>query len=173
MKKIILITVPLAALAACGGGGGTENKASGKAESLKAGQYEVTTEVTAFRGADEGRPKINTPQGTRTTRSVCVNDVASLPADLFADDGFTCNNSSQGFARGGTLSANLSCRRAGLSGAIGVTITGTFQAESFEAQRELVTSLSTDGDVVINSRLQGRRTGDCTAAPAAEKGKGK
>jgi hypothetical protein len=171
MTRTIWAVVPALALAACGGGEG-ENKAKGRADALQPGQYEVTAEVTAFRAADKGSPMINTPQGTRSTRSVCVADGAALPPDLFADEGFNCRNAGNAFARGGTINVNLQCQREGLSGEMGYSVTGTFQADSFEVQRQLTTRLTTDGDVVIGYNLQGRRTGECSATPAPAAGNG-
>lgn len=170
---MLLVAVPLVVLAACGGGAEVANKGKAKAESLQPGQYEVTAEVTAFKAADKGTPKIDTKQGSSTTRSVCVTGAAALPTDLFADEGFVCRNAGTMFARGGTLSASLECTRAGLTGAMGYAVSGTFGADSFEAERQLKTRLSTDGDVEVTSTLRGRRTGECTAAPAggAEKSK--
>lgn len=165
MTKLILASLPLIALAACGGG--AENKAKAKVEGMTPGQYEVAAEVTNFRNADDGKAKIDTPKGTRTTRSVCLGAGAS-PADLFADEGFTCRENSRGFASGGTLNLTLSCSRPGLpTGEVGLTVTGTFTADGFEAERTMETAFVTDGDVVIASRFTGRRTGDCTPAPAA------
>lgn len=174
MKKAYLSAIPLLALAACGGAGADNKaKAPAAADSLQPGQYEVTAEVTDFRSADDGRPKIDTPKGTRSTRSVCVAGGSGLPADLFADQGFECRDAGQGFASGGTINSSFSCGRYGLpTGEIGVSVSGTFGADSFEVQRQLITKFTTDGDVVIATRLQGRRTGECSAAPAgAPKGK--
>src|SRR5687768_7009046 len=75
MKWAIVCAIPLVALAACGGA--EENKAKGKADTMQPGQYEVTAEVTNFRAADKGTPKINTKQGDSTTRSVCLTEGAS------------------------------------------------------------------------------------------------
>jgi hypothetical protein len=173
--RMLLWAIPLVTLAACGGAGsGAENKGKAKAKTLQPGQYEVTAEVTAFKAADKGTPKIDTKQGTSTTRSVCVTDPAALPTDLFADEGFVCRNAGSMFARGGTLSASLECTRAGLTGAMGYAVSGTFSGDAFEAERQLKTRLSTDGDVEVTATLRGRRTGECTAAPApggAEKSK--
>lgn len=166
VSRAIVWTAGALTLAACGGGG-EANKATAKADTLQPGQYEVTAAVTSFRAADKGTPKINTKQGDSTTRSVCVADGAALPPDLFADDGFTCRNSGDMYARGGTLNVTLQCDVAGQRGSAGYSVTGSFGADSFEAERSLETLFSTDGDVVIASTITGRRTGDCTAAPAA------
>lgn len=176
MTKLILAFAAVSALAACGGG--EEKKAKGRADALQPGQYEVTSEVTAFRAADQGKPRIDTPQGTRATRSVCVTNGAALPPELFADEGMTCRPPAGSFVRGGTINMSLNCQRPGLAGEIAYSVSGTFEAESFEVQRQLSTALAGDGDVVIGSTARGRRTGECAAAapgnaaaPAGGKGK--
>lgn len=169
MKWAIFCAIPLVALAACGDGA-TENKAKGKAERLQPGQYEVTAEVTNFKAADQGKPKIETKQGDSTTRSVCVPEGAAPPAELFTDEGFTCRSGGDLRVRNGSINANLDCTGTGLSGQVGYAVTGTFDGESFEAERQLKTRLTTDGDVEIASTIRGRRTGECTAAPAAPAG---
>jgi hypothetical protein len=157
-------------LAACGAP--SANKAKESVAALEAGQYEVTSEVTQFRKADEGKPRINTPVGTRTTRSVCVSDGAALPPDLFADEGLTCQDGASNYARNGRLNLNVRCTRPDLKGDLGYTVSGTFDAQSFRADRQLNTIFSTDGDVIVGATVQGRRTGACTApaAPAAPAG---
>jgi len=165
-KALLWVAVPAVALAACGGGGEEGNKTKARAQNLAPGQYEVTAEVTNFRKADEGTPKIEAEVGSRTTRSVCVTDGAQLPPELFIEEGYSCQAAGDAFARGGSINITYRCTRPDLSGAIGTNVSGTFEAESFEAQRTLSTQLSTDGDVVIASNLTGRRTGDCSAAPA-------
>ena len=160
-----LCLVPVLALAACGGD--TQNKSKAGGAVLQPGQYEVTAEVTNFRKADQGTAKIDTPAGTRTTRSVCLTGTPDATPDLFADEGFTCQTYGGAYARNGMLNLSLTCSRPGLDGQLGYSISGSYDARSFQADRTLTTALSTDGDVVIVSRAQGRRTGDCSAAPAA------
>lgn len=167
MGKALIGMIPLVILAACGGAA-EENKAKGKAERLQPGQYEVTAEVTNFKAADKGVPKIEAKQGDSMTRSVCVPEGATTPpAELFADEGYACRSGGDVFVRNGSINANLDCTGTGLSGQVGYTVTGTFTADSFEAERLLKTRLTTDGDVEINSTLRGRRTGECSAAPAS------
>jgi hypothetical protein len=163
-----LYLVPVLALAACGGG--SENKAKAGAETLAPGQYEVTAVVTQFQQKDEGTPKINMPKDTRVTRSVCVPAGGVLPPDLFADEGVNCQDASASYARNGVINVGLRCTRPDLSGGLAYSVNGSFDAQSFRAQRQLTTTLSTDGDVVIAAQVEGRRTGDCTAAPAAAGG---
>lgn len=159
-----LMVAPVVALAACGGGEQNQSKAK-SADALQPGQYEVAAEVTQFRQADEGTPKLDTPVGTRTTRSVCLAGARPGP-DLFADEGFACQSDGSEYVRGGTVNMTLRCTREGWQGGANYSVNGTFEADSFEAERRLTTALTGDGDVVVTARLQGRRTGECTAAPA-------
>lgn len=159
-----LCLIPVLALAACGGQ--SENKAKAGAQTLEAGQYDVTAVVTQFRQADEGAPKITTPKDTRTSRSVCVPGGGTLPPDLFADAGLACRDAGGSYARNGSINLSIHCTRPDLRGDITYSVNGSFDARSFRADRQLTTSLTTDGDVVIASRVEGRRTGECTAQPA-------
>ena len=163
-----LCVVPVLLLAACGGQ--TENKAKAGAATLEPGQYEVTSVVTQFSQADEGKAKIDTPQGTRTTRSVCVPPGEGLPPQLFADEGMNCEDASASYARSGVINVGLRCTHPDLQGGIGYSVNGSFDAQSFKADKQLTTSLTTDGDVVVTSQVEGRRTGECSAAPAADAG---
>jgi hypothetical protein len=165
-----LCVVPVLALAACGGQ--SENKAKAGAETLEAGQYEVTAVVTQFRQADEGAPKIKMEPNARTTRSACVPPGGALPPELFADEGLSCTDASASYARNGVINVGLRCSRPDLQGDVAYSVNGSFDAQSFRADRQLTTTLTTDGDVVIASTLEGRRTGDCTPGSGANESAG-
>ena len=162
MRRLASIAVLL--LAACGEAP-AENKAAPAAAAPAPGQWELSGEVTRFTRADQGAPRINTPVGTRTTENVCVGPGGRLPSAMFAGAGFTCTYPDY-YVRGGRVNVTLHCRREGLSGDIPMTVNGSFQADSIEYTRNLRTSLVSDGDVEINTRVTGRRTGDCTPAAA-------
>jgi hypothetical protein len=161
MRWIVCTTVVII-LTACGGA--EENKAATKAASLPTGQWALTAEVTTFTKADQGTPQIDTPVGTRTTESVCVG-AGRPPEALFAGAGYDCTYDSF-YARNGRMNVTMICRREGLNGSIPTTADGQFQADSLEYTRDMRTALSGDGDVQIRQRVTGRRTGDCTPAPA-------
>jgi hypothetical protein len=156
----LLACIPIALVAGCGGET-AENKAEPVAATFAPGQWELTTEVTGFRQADQGRPSINTPVGTRATGRYCVARGHELPTEFFSDQGYRCNYGSY-YVRNGRVNVTLSCTRAGLSGSVSMSADGTFQAASVEFQRDLRTALDGDGDVVVTARITGRRTGDCT-----------
>ncbi len=163
MRWIACTTILI--LAACGGAA-EQNKAATKAANIAAGQWELTSEVTAFNKADQGTPRINTPVGTRATETVCAG-ADRPPAELFGGPDYDCRYDNY-YARNGRLNVTLMCRREGLTGNISATASGDFTADSVEYERDIATSLAGDGDVRITSRVTGRRTGDC--APEAPAG---
>jgi hypothetical protein len=164
-----LVLLPLLVVAGCGGDGGPQanNGAAAAAApvSLPAGQWELASEVTAFTKADNGRPKIDTPVGTRAAVSVCVGAGAQAPAELFTEAGYDCSMGNY-YARNGRLNVSLLCQRSGLEGSIPVTVDGNFTADTLDYTRNVRTVLTTEGDVTIDSHVTGRRTGPC--APAAD-----
>ena len=164
-----LLMIPLLLAAGCGESATEEKKAS-RAASVEAGQWELTSEVTGLTSADSGAPAINTPVGTRATQSVCISGEGRAPAELFSGEGYACTFNNYYF-RNGRINTMMSCTRDGLQGNIAMSIDGTFETGELSFTRDIRTSLATDGDVVINERVTGRRTGECVADadPAANK----
>jgi hypothetical protein len=161
----IMACIPLlVVVAACGEA--EQEVAAPKASSLTPGQWELASEVTAFRAVDQGEPKIDTPVGTRATELVCVGD-GQAPSALFSGEGYQCRTDNF-YLRGGRINVTMQCTREGLSGSIPITVDGNFEAESLEYNREMRTVLATDGDVQITARVTGRRTGECPPEPEGD-----
>lgn len=160
---------PLLVLAACSEGAAPTKQEAGTpaAQQLSAGQWEMTTEVTSLTQRDKGAPAIDMPVGSRSIVSSCVAeaDVKKPQPALFAPEGSECTYRDI-YMRGGRLNATLACSRPGLGGTIASNVNGSFTAETFEGTATTETSLAGEGDVRIDTKLTGRRTGDCTAAPA-------
>lgn len=167
MRRTILIG--LIALAGCGGGGGTtaqnDAAAAEPPETLPAGQWQLDTTVIASRGVGPGSPRIQARVGDRSAAAACVGAGAQAPTMLFAEPGYDCHYDTY-YARGGYINANLRCQKSGLSGSIGISINGTYTADRIDYTRQLLTQLSTDGDVAIDWHVTGHRAGACTPAPA-------
>lgn len=167
MRALALIAVVF--VAGCGEAP-VENKVE-RAAAIAPGQWELTSEVTGFRQADQGRPGINTPVGTRATASICVGAGSQLPTAFFAGEGYRCAyGTGSYYVHGGRINLTMACTREGLTGNIAMSVEGTFQANSAEFRRNVRTILVSDGDVEIDSRVTGRRTGDCTPDAAGDAG---
>jgi len=159
-------------VAGCGGEA-TENKVE-RAAALAPGQWELTSEVTSFRQADQGRPGIATPVGSRATANICVGAGSELPTAFFAGEGYRCAyGTGSYYVHGGRINVTLTCTREGLTGNITMSADGAFQANSAEFRRNLRTILVGDGDVEIESRTTARRTGDCTPDAGGGEGQNK
>lgn len=160
----LMLIIPLILAAGCSETAPEEKKAS-RLAILEPGQYELSSEVTRLTNVDDGAAAINTPVGTRATQSVCVGADGRAATDLFSGEGYACSYDNY-YVRNGRINALLSCTRDGLQGQISMTVDGTFEAGQLSYDRNVRTILATDGDVLIDHRVTGRRTGDCAAAAA-------
>jgi hypothetical protein len=170
-----LIIVPLCLVAACSGGGGEENKAVEAAASMKAGQWEISSEVTAFRSTDKAMPALKATVGDKATAPACIEagDEDKPPPEMFAGAGYECSYKDR-YIRSGRINVSLDCKRDALEGSILMTVQGTYTGDSFEGTASANSYLSGDGDFAMSSKVSGRRTGPACAAPAEDaKGKAK
>jgi outer membrane murein-binding lipoprotein Lpp len=170
MRRAVILTSLV--LAGCGGEAPKQAEApKAAATELSAGQWEVATEVTQFTQMDKGKAAIDTPAGTRATETVCVGagEGKQPPAALLAgSNAYTCTYNNH-YMSSGTLNTQLDCRREGVSGQVMMSLDGSYTADTLEANQSLTTYLPGQGDVRIQSKVTGRRTGECTAAPAEPK----
>ena len=169
-----LIIAPLCLAAACSGGGGEEKKAEEAAAAMQAGQWEIGSEVTAFRSTDKATPALKAAVGDKATTAACIEagKEAKPPAEIFAGAGYECDYKDS-YIRSGRITATLDCERDALEGRIFMTIEGSYKGDSFEARSTANSYLSGEGDFAMNSKISGRRTGPTCAAPADDKGKAK
>lgn len=162
----------LVLVAGCDGGAppAKQVQAPKAAQALTAGQWETVTEVTDFASADDGSPAIDTPKGTKLTNSVCVaaGEEKKPPAALLAGaPRYDCRYGNH-YMSEGTLNSDLTCTREGLRGQVMIGLDGSYTADTLEFNQSLSTALSGSGDVRINAKVTGRRTGECTATPATK-----
>jgi hypothetical protein len=158
----------LAATALAGGCGGEPEKAKApeRPQAMQAGQWQSTSEVTNFRQADQGRPRLNMPIGTRGSAAACVEaaDVTRPPEELFVGSDFEdCAWGENFYMRNGRLISSMTCQRDGV-GNVEVTVSVDFTPNSYEGTVEFVTRLPTDGDVIVAARSRGTRAGECPVA---------
>jgi hypothetical protein len=164
-----LIIVPLCLAAACSGGGGVENKAEEAADTLQAGQWEVSYEVTNFRSTDKATPALKAAVGDKATAPACIEagKEDKPPPEMFAGTGYECEYKDH-YVQSGRINVSLDCERDALEGHIMVTVEGTYKGDSFEGTSNSTSYLSGDGDFAMSSKFSGRRTGPACAAPAAD-----
>jgi hypothetical protein len=168
-----LIAIPLCLAAACSGGG-EENKAAEVADAMQAGQWEISSEVTAFRSTDKATPGLKAAVGDKNAAPACIEagKENKPPAEMFAGLGYECDYKDR-YISGNRINLSLECEREALDGKVMVSVQGTYAGESFEGTTTATSFLPGDGDFVMNSKISGRRTAPACAAPAAEDKKGK
>ena len=162
------VLTPLLVLVACSEGGEPAAKqAEAPAKELRAGEWEITREVTAVTPRDDGPPAIKAAVGDKVVQKSCVApaDVRKPKGDLFAGEGSECTSRDL-YMSNGRMNATLACSRPGLSGNIATIVNGTFKAETIDATATTETSLLSEGDVKITENLTGRRVGECPAEQA-------
>ena len=161
----LLIMVPFAAVAACGGE--AEKKVETRAAHIDSGQWETGFEVTTFTTRDAGPPKINSPVGTRSSGVTCVTaeNATRPPPTIFVGAPFECEYQDF-YMRNGRINLLMQCRHPDFGERVGVTAVGDFTATGYQATVQYTTREAGPGDVVVVTRATGRRTGAaCTAPP--------
>ena len=162
-----LIIVPLCLAAACSDGGGEANKAAEAADSMQSGQWEISSEVTAFRSTDKATPALKAAVGDKATAPACIEGGKEdkPPAAMFAGVGYECDYKDR-YLRGGRINVSLECERESLEGKIQMTVEGTYTGDTFTGTTNANSFLSGDGDFAMTTKVNGRRTGPTCVAPA-------
>jgi len=160
----LLLLAGLAALAGCGEAE-QKAKAPPKPDAIRAGQWQSSLEVTHMRSMDKGRPRLDRPPGTRIAGGACVGPgaVSRPPVELFVGNELQDCEYTNFYMRAGRINTQLACRRTGLQGDVGASVTARFTGETIDGTLAISTFLVTDGDVVVTTRFSARRTGDCAA----------
>jgi hypothetical protein len=161
----LFILTPLLVLAACSEGEQPAKKEAEAPKQLTAGQWEMTSEVTKVTQRDQGKPALSATEGSKTTTSSCLAeaDLKNPQPAFFVGEEMQCTSRDVYMARG-RANVTLACKKAGLPGEIATIVNGTYTADSFEGTVTTETSLLGDGDVKVDAKLNGRRTGECSVA---------
>ncbi len=177
----IMVAASIVMLAACGGGNGqdsadpspagegTETSGAGSSASssgdigasLRAGQWETTTEIV--RMSMPNMPAGMTPPvPPPTTVSMCLT-----PEQVQQTNGGFLTGNADGNCRtenlamtGGRIQGQVICENAGAS--MHATVSGKFTPDSYELEQRVRTS-SEGQNIDLEARVRGRRTGDCAA----------
>lgn len=131
-------------------------------ETLAPGLYELTSEVTAVSSTDNSTPATSLKQGDKSTVRACVSKDGPA-SELFAETPADKCEVKNSYVRYGRISAQMSCKRDGLSGDVMPAMMGSFRADSFEGEITTLTYLTKDGDYRMNRKISAKRVGDCPA----------
>jgi hypothetical protein len=161
------------ALGACSGG--AADKAGEEAAApatLPAGQWQANWEVTAMRQTDHApKPAVAAKVGDKDQADLCVGkgDGAKPNPALFGGPGYDCAYQSS-YIKDGMMTADLACTRAGVHGAINMSMRGTYDSKSYEGTIEANSYLPGPGDFAMTRKIGGKFVAPaCQPAAAAAK----
>ena len=166
MSKSIGVTGLVMMLAACG----EQAKAPASEEapaSLAAGLYEVSGEVTQLASTDKTTPATKLKQGDKMVTRACVAADGVPDPALLAEEGDDCTIKNS-YIRNGRMSAQMSCKRSGMSGEVMPAMMGSFTKDGFEGDITTLTYFIKDGDYRLTRKVTAKRVGDCPAGGAAQ-----
>jgi cytochrome c1 len=165
MKKLALFAPTLVLCAAC----------SGSAVSLQPGQWETTIQFSSIEvpGAPEAMiAPMRTMMAQPQTSSACMTpEEAANPGNRMMNpngDNSGCQMSENTFA-GGVIKIHATCQTP--RGTMTMNMDGSYTATTMQARinQQIQAPPGTAGpqSVRLAGNLSGRRTGECTSAPAA------
>lgn len=127
---------------------------------LAAGQYEASWKVTSLRSVDKTTPATNLKQDAAGTTLACIAADGTIDPALFAEDGDDCTAKNP-YVRNGRIGLDLTCKREGESGEVRQSVSGTFKADSLDAEVSTTTYLSGAGDYAMTRTVTAKRVGEC------------
>ena len=167
MRKLFGAAGLALALAACGGEqqqAATEEKAPA---TLPAGLYEMSAEVTQLASTDKTTPATKLKQGDKLVTRACVAADGVPDPALLAEEGDSCTIKNS-YIRNGRMSAQMSCKRDGMSGEVMPAMMGSYTKDGFEGEITTLTYFIKDGDYRLTRAVTAKRVGDCPAGGAEQ-----
>ena len=141
-----------------------ENEAETTGE-LAPGLYQATWTVSGIKSTDTSPPSNGVEQGATGTTQGCVAADGTIDPSLFAEGEDECTASSS-YVRGGRISMQLECSRAGESGQVMQSVNGSGNGDGIEAEVSTTTYLAAVGDYQMTRTLTAKRVGECPPAGA-------
>jgi hypothetical protein len=163
----IFAIVAIGMVAGCSGEAAPSDAPAKAAAALTAGEYAMTSTITAFRSTDGATPLTKAKLGAVTETKACVAADGTLDPAIFAEAGDSCT-STNSYVRGGRISMQLSCTRPSAPGQIMPGVDATFTADAFEGTATTTTYLQGFGDYALTRTIAAKRVGDCPAEVAAK-----
>ena len=127
---------------------------------LQGGQYEASWKVASLRSVDKTTPATNLKQDATGTTLACIADDGTIDPALFAEDGDSCTAKNP-YVRNGRIGLDLTCKRKGTSGEVRQSVSGSFKADTLDAEVSTTTYLSGAGDYAMTRTISAKRVGEC------------
>lgn len=156
----------LLAIGGCDDGAAPANKAADETPATPvAGEYEISSEVTALQSIDHSTPATKAKLGDKTTTKGCIAADGTPDMAMFVDPGDKCITTGS-FASSGRISMQYQCSRPG-KGNLYPNADGDYTKDGFEALVNVATQFSGPGDYQLTRHLKAKRIGNCPAGGEA------
>ena len=166
MRNLVIVAGAAMLLASCGDDAPVKNEPE-TATSIEPGQYQADWKVTSLRIVDKNpTAATNLKQDATGTTTACVAADNAIDPALFAEDGDSCTIGNP-YVRNGRMQMDLTCSRKGVDGQVRQSVSGTFTADTIDAEVSTTTYLSGYGDYAMTRNFTAKRLGECP--PAADK----
>ena len=107
--------------------------------------------MASLRSVDKTTPATNLKQDATGTTLACIADDGTIDPALFAEDGDSCTAKNP-YVRNG---------RKGTSGEVRQSVSGSFKADTLDAEVSTTTYLSGAGDYAMTRTISAKRVGEC------------
>ncbi len=88
--------------------------------------------------------------------------------ELFAGTGYSCTYQNS-YIKDGMINANIQCTRPELKGTVNMSVSGTYTADSFEAEVDTNSYLAGPGNFRMSRKVKGKLTpGACQPAASSD-----
>lgn len=175
--KILIGACLTLALAGCGGsetnatndgGGGTGSEAAaasgGGAMQIQPGEWEVTSQLVNIEAPNmppEAAAAMKQSMGEKATSRKCITPEEAAGGDFVSPDpDAQCTKQGFSFA-GGQIQGTMTCTSD--EGKATISMSGRHSGTSYDMSSK-VTSANQGGSITMESRVTGRRLGECTEA---------
>ena len=167
MRRLIIAAGAAILVTACSEEAPVKQEETETANALTGGQYEASWKVASLQSVDKTTPATNLKQDATGTTLACIAADGTIDPALFAEDGDSCTAKNP-YVRNGRIGLDLTCQRKGTSGEVRQSVSGTFKADSLDAEVSTTTYLSGAGDYAMTRTVTAKRVGGCPAASQAE-----
>lgn len=127
---------------------------------LQGGQYEASWKVASIRSVDKTTPATNLKQDASGTTLACIAADGTIDPALFAEDGDSCTAKNP-YVRNGRIGLDLTCKRKGTNGEVRQSVSGSFKADTLDAEVSTTTYLAGAGDYAMTRTVTAKRVGEC------------
>jgi hypothetical protein len=159
LRKLIIAAGAALFVSACSEEASVKKEETTSA-SLAGGQYEASWKVASLRSVGKTTPATNLKQDASGTTLACIAADGTIDPALFAEDGDSCTANNP-YVRNGRIGLDLTCKREGTSGEVRQSVSGSFKADTLDAEVSTTTYLGGAGDYAMTRTITAKRVGDC------------